>query len=259
MRIRRLAVITILGGATAAILFAQPPAGPPAPPRAPKAAAPVDLTGYWVSLVTEDWRARMTTPAKGDFESVPLNPEGRKVAGLWDPAKDEAAGEQCKAYGVGGLMRLPGRLHITWKDDNTLQVETDAGTQTRTLRFGAPQGEGGGWQGISVANWDVPGTPMAAAGFGFGPPGGAEKGGGLKVVTTRMKAGYLRKNGLPYSENAVVTEYFDRFDIPNGGSLLLISTEVADPKYLNVAYWTSTHFKKQNDAAGWNPSPCSAR
>src|SRR5215472_11309032 len=89
----------------------------------PKAMAPVDLTGYWVSVVTEDWLYRMVTPKKGDYTSVPLNAEGRKTADAWDPAKDEASGDQCKAYGAPALMRIPGRLHITWQDDSTLKVE----------------------------------------------------------------------------------------------------------------------------------------
>jgi hypothetical protein len=87
--------------------------------QTPRAAALFDITGYWVSLVTEDWRYRQFTPAKGDYVSVPVNPEGKKVADSWDAAKDEAAGEQCKAYGAAGLMRMPTRLHITWQDDNT--------------------------------------------------------------------------------------------------------------------------------------------
>src|SRR6202035_1648311 len=101
--------------------------GAPQTPQSPKAAAPIDITGYWVSIVTEDWRYRMMTPAKGDFPSIPLNPEGVKVANEWDPAKDEAAGNQCRAYGAGGIMRTPGRLHITWQDDNALKVEMDNG------------------------------------------------------------------------------------------------------------------------------------
>ena len=96
----------------ASFAMAQPPAGPP-PRLSAKDAAPEDITGYWVSIVTEDWRWRMLTPAKGDITSVPLNPVGRKAAEAWDPAKDESAGEQCKAYGAPGLMRLPTRLHIT--------------------------------------------------------------------------------------------------------------------------------------------------
>ena len=114
--------------------------GPPPPQvrRArPRPVAPEDLTGYWVSIVTEDWRWRMVTPAKGDYTSVPLSPAGRKAADAWDPAKDTAEGNQCKAYGAAAIMRVPGRVHITWTDDNTLKVETDAGTQTRTFHFNA--------------------------------------------------------------------------------------------------------------------------
>lgn len=201
----------------------------------------------------------MTVPPKGDAESVPLTAEGRKAAQAWDPAKDEALGDQCKAFGVGGIVRQPGRIHITWLDDNTLKAEFDAGTQTRTLFFGAPQSSGGDWQGISAASWDVPGTIMTRGSFGLALAVGPEAGGSLKVVTTKMKAGYLRKNGIPYSANAVITEYFDRFDIPNGDSLLLVTTEVVDPMYLAAPFWTSTHFKRQNDSAGWNPSPCSTK
>ena len=201
----------------------------------------------------------MTLPPKGDAESIPLNPEGRKAAQLWDPAKDEAEGMQCRSYGAGGIVRRPGRLHITWQDDNTLQLDFDAGTQTRLLHFGAVESAAGGWQGVSVANWDVPGTNMTRGSFGLGGRGDLDRGGSLKVVTTKMKPGYLRKNGIPYSENAVLTEYFDRFNLPDGEALLLISSELADPTYLAAPYWTSTHFKKQDDATGWNPTPCSAR
>src|SRR5712691_1190304 len=101
-----------------------------------QAAAPVDLTGYWVALVTEDWRWRMMTPEKGDFPSIPLNPAGRDLGMAWDPAKDEANGDQCKSYGAGNVMRLPARFHITWADPNTLKVEVDNGNQTRLFHFG---------------------------------------------------------------------------------------------------------------------------
>ena len=146
--------ILILAASTS--LFAQGRGGRGGPPPTPQAAARIDITGYWVSLVTEDWRYRQFTPPKGDYESVPINPAGKKVADAWDPAKDEAAGEQCKAYGAAGLMRMPTRLHITWQDDNTLKLETDAGTQTRIFHFGPAQGAGGDWQGVSSASWDYP-------------------------------------------------------------------------------------------------------
>ena len=232
-------------------IFAQPGRGP-APPASPKEASPEDLTGYWVSIVTEDWRFRMVTPPKGDYASVPLNPEGRKVADTWDPAKDEAAGLQCKSYGAAGLMRVPGRLHITWQDDNTLKIETDAGKQTRLLHFGgapAPAGEQG-WQGYSAAEWQM------AGGRGRGP---APKAGSLKVVTTHLRPGYLRKNGVPYSANTVLTEYYTRTNEDNGDTWLIVTTIVEDPQYLQQPFVTSTHFKKQADAAKWNPTDCTSK
>jgi len=230
--------------------------GPPQAPPTAKTAAPIDLTGYWAAVVNEDWRYRMTTPPKGDVAGVPLNAAGRQAAAAWDPAGDEAVGDRCKAYGAAGIMRMPGRLHVTWQDEETLTIELDAGTQTRTLSFRAPRTAGGDWQGVSMANWDRSDSPMARGGF-F--PGAAARGGALKVLTTKMKPGYLRRNGVPYSADAVMTEFFDRLDIPNGDSLLVVSTELVDPTYLATPFWTSTHFKRQNDGSGWNPKPCSVR
>ena len=235
--------------------------GPDQSASSPRTVAPVDLTGYWVPLLTEDWRFRVATAPKGDYTSVPLNPAGRKVADGWDPARDEAAGESCRGYGVGGIMRLPGRVRIAWQDDRTLKLETEAGTQTRLLSFAPSGGAGGDWQGVSAASWD---RSESAMGPGRGGPGAffgpaSSRGGSLKVVTTKMKPGYLRKNGVPYSGDAVVTEYFDRLDVPDGDSLLVVSTEVVDPTYLAQPFWTSTHFKKQNDVADWKPAPCSSR
>ena len=210
------------------------------PALSPKQAAPIDLTGYWVSPIIEDWKYRMVTPTKGVFDAVPLNAEGRKVGDSWDPAKDEAAGEQCRAYGAGGIMRLPGRLRIAWQDDTTLKVETDTGTQTRLLHFGgAVEPTEATWQGHSVAQWN------AAR--------------GLKVVTTHLRPGYVRKNGAPYGEKAVVTEYWDMNVLPNGDRWLTVISKVEDSQYFTRAYTTSSDFKKLPDAAGWNPTPCSAR
>lgn len=214
----------------------------------PKAGALFDITGYWVSVVTEDWRFRMVTPPKGNYTGIPLNPEGRKVADAWDPAKDEAAGEQCRSYGAPNILRVPGRIHITWQDQQTLKIETDAGQQTRLLHFAAVQGAGGGWQGISKASWD-----LVPSGRGVVPIGS------LKAITTNFKPGYLRKNGVPYSGTAVLTEYFDRAVEPSGDSYLVISSTVEDPVYLTQPYLTASHYRKQADSSGWNPTPCSAK
>jgi hypothetical protein len=219
------------------------------PAASPRDSAALDLAGYWVSVISEDWKYRMVTPKKGVFDSLPLNPEGRKVGASWDPAKDDAAGESCRAYSAANVMRLPGRIHVTWRDATTLQVDTDAGTQTRLLHFGAATAPGEpSWQGHSVAQWEY--APAAR---------GAARLGNLRVVTTNLRAGYVRKNGAPHSDKAVVTEYFDLNSLPNGDTWMTITTKVEDPVYFARPYITTTDFKKLPTAAGWSPTPCSAK
>jgi hypothetical protein len=231
----------------------RPPQGPPPPPRQ---GALIDLTGYWVAIVDQDWRWRMLTAPIGDAAGIPVNAEGRRVARAWNPAADEAAGIQCKAYGAAGLMRLPTRLHIHWADDQTLQVDTDAGQQTRLFHFAdVPDAAAAApsLQGYSRANWY---KELQKAGFGP-PTGGPQpgKGGSLKVLTTRLAPGYLRTNGVPYSEKATTLEFFDRVD-DDGVSYLVLTSVVQDPTYLSDQYVTSYEFKLERDAAKWNPQPC---
>ncbi len=210
------------------------------PVATPRQAAPIDLTGYWVSPISEDWKFRMVTPNKGVFGGIPLNAEGQKVGMSWDPAADEKAGEQCRAYGAAGIMRLPGRLHITWQDDATLRVDTDTGTQTRLLAFSAAAPAEPTWQGQSLAQWNAPART-------------------LKVVTTNLKPGYVRKNGAPHSNKAVVTEYWELHALPNKDQWLTVTTRVEDPVYFTRPYLTSSDFKKLPGAPGWDPTPCSAK
>ena len=218
-----------------------------------RAAAPVDLTGTWVSVVTEDWRWRMRTPPKGDYSSLPLTAEATKIANAWDPARDTAAGEQCRAYGAPAIMRIPGHVRISWENDTTLKVETEAGMQTRRFHFGAaPAGSTPDWQGTSVANWQI------AGGGGRRGGGAGPRFGSLRVITTGARPGYIRKNGVPYSANARVTENFHRIDHANGDSWLIVTTLVEDPQYLNGRFIVSSHFKKVPDGSAWNPTPCEA-
>jgi len=215
--------------------------GPPGAASTAKASAPADFTGYWVAFVTEDWRFRMVTPRKGDYQGVPMNEQARKIAEAWNPAADEASGDQCKAYGAAAIMRLAGRFHITWQDDNTMQIDSDSGMQTRLLHFNLPPSPPGErtWQGYSTAQW--------------------QRAASLRVATTNLRPGYLRKNGVPYSEKAAVTEYFDIAPLPNGGQVLLVTTVVDDPQYLRQPFIVSSQFKKEADASKWDPTPCTAR
>ena len=232
-------------------------------PASPRAIAPKDFTGYWVSVVTEDWRWRMVGPAKGDYDSVPLNAEGRRVANTWDPTRDETAGESCRAYAAPAIMRVPGRLHVTWDNDTTLRLDTEAGTQTRLLRFAptarAPTDDNQAarsestWQGQSLAQWELSGR----SGMFGGPPPGPS--GALKVVTTHIRPGYLRRNGVPFSANAVLTEYFNVLGPDDQGDVwIVVTTIVQDPQYLTGRFLTSTHFKKLSDGSSWHPTPCRA-
>jgi hypothetical protein len=220
-------------------LFAQGREGAQAP-ASPRASAALDLTGYWVSVVTEDWRWRMVTPPKGDYASVPMTPAARAVADAWDVSKDGS----CMAFGAAGLLRIPTRLHITWESDTVLKFETDAGVQTRrfvfdkTLQPGPPS-----LQGFSMAEWERVG--------GRGAPGG-----NLKVTTTNMTGGWVRKNGVPYSKNAALTEYYDRFAGPTGEEWFVVTTIVDDPMYFTQPFITTTHFKREADGSKWRPSPC---
>ncbi|MBI2828620.1 MAG: hypothetical protein HYX77_05040 [Acidobacteria bacterium] len=235
---------------------AQQRTGAPASDQSAREAAPIDLTGQWVAIISEDWRWRMTTPAKGDYASIPLSAEGKRVADLWDPGRDEAAGEQCKGYGAPGVMRGPTRLRITWQDDVTLKLETDYGMQTRLLRFrGAPASAAPSWQGVTTAQWVM----AAAGGRGEGRSAAGRRYGSLKTATSSLRPGYLRKNGAPYSARATYTEYWDVHQERNGEQYLVVTSVADDPRYLQIPWITSLHFKKENDPGKWDPTPCSAR
>jgi hypothetical protein len=66
------------------------------------------------------------------------------------------------------------------------------------------------WQGFSTGEWD---------------------GDMLKVTTTHLKEGWLRRNGVPRSDKATVIEYFIRH-----GDYLTLVTVVKDPIYLTEAF-----------------------
>jgi hypothetical protein len=270
-------------------------AGAQGPPTA-QASATADLTGYWVRIVTEDWRWLMLVPPKGNRDSIGVTPAGVAIMDAWDPAKDEAEGNQCKGYGAGAISRLPTRARVTWQDPNTLKWETDQGMQTRLFKFGPAAQEAEAnpgprtWQGLSIATWEPgagggrggpggagagpagPGGPPAQADDDAAPPPGAappplpaggrggNQNGWLKVVTTNVKSGYLRKNGVPYSEKATITEYFQPAPETYGSRYMIVTTIIEDPEYLTATLVTSSNYKKLPDTNnGWDPQPCSVR
>jgi hypothetical protein len=263
--------IALLWFSLAAAVHAQQRGRGEAPLTA-KSRAPIDLTGYWTAVITEDWHTRMLTAPRGDFGSgapgaivnpntssaigagenpaaegnIPYNVKGAQAALKWDPAKDEAEGDPCKGYGAPGIMRQPTHLHITWQDDNALKIDADYGTQSRLLHFGgAAASREPSLQGYSSASWTV-----------MGGRGNFERGGSLKVVTTGLKPGYYWKNGMPYTTNAVLTEYFRTMKLPDGSTWIRLTQLVVDPEYLAQPYIVNYQFKKLPDASLWKPTPC---
>ncbi len=254
-------------------------AGAAAAPRSPRDAAQVDVTGNWVAQITEDWRWRMITPPKGDYASVPLNALGRQIADGWDAAADAAAGEACRAFGAGGIMRLPTRLKIAWADASTLRIETDLGQQVRVLHFdrAAPADTAPSWQGHSVAEWlgvPPPGQPVRRARRADAGSGGRARGRRLATAAGRRRVRRRRRRAAASrwsrricgpaicartacrtASDAVVTEYYDRFAL-FGNDYLQVVTVVADPTYLTTPFVVSNQFKREPDDSKWNPTPC---
>jgi hypothetical protein len=246
-----------------AAVQAAAPAGPPPKPAAvaapanAKAAAPFDLTGQWVSLVTRDWQFRMVIPRRGEYQGVPLNLAGKQYADAWDPNVDEKAGRQCAPYGAGVVMLVPERLRIDWADDETLRMQTDAGMQTRVLRFkpGADAASAlPSWQGQSKASWLM----HAVSDPGFGPPADEGHFGSLKITTTNMLAGLVRKNGIAYSEHSDLLEYWDvQQDPVTKKDYLIVTGSLHDPDLMIANYNYVATFERDSDRAKWDPTPCS--
>jgi hypothetical protein len=268
-----LAVLLGFWAVCAAQVHAGPVQGRPAPNA--RTSAPIDLTGYWSAVLTEDWHVRMFTAPKGDFGSgppgalavvsagrlgvganpaqdgnIPYNLKGAQAAMAWDPAKDDLEGNPCKAYGAPGIMRQPTHLRISWADDNTLKVEADFGTQTRLFHFDATatRQQEPTLQGSSLASWIAMGGAGGQANF--------EKGGALRVVTTQLKPGYYWKNGMPYTANATLKENFFLLNLPDGSTWMTLTQMANDPEYLTQPYVVNYHFKKLPDGSKWNPTPC---
>jgi len=227
--------------------------GPPPPPdlRSARERAPIDLTGQWVAVVTEDWRWRMVTPPVGDAASIPLNAQGRAATMAWDHDRDRREENFCRAYGPPGLIRQPTRLRIDWEDADTLRLQFDAGNQTRRLHFAPQAPRERSLQGDSTAKWFR--QTQSRGVFAASTP---STGGSLQAHTTNLTAGYLRPNGVPYSDNATVKEFFNTFTLPEGSTWLIVTTVVNDPEYLTTDLLMSTHFKKEAGRSGWNPRSC---
>ncbi|HEX4049563.1 MAG TPA: hypothetical protein VHY19_01615 [Steroidobacteraceae bacterium] len=222
--------------------------------------APYDLSGYWTSVITQNWQFRMVVPGPGEYADIPINAKAKQLADAFRASADMAAGKQCEAYGAAALMRLPEHLHVHWQDADVLRVDTDAGMQTRLLHFRAAAADTApepSTQGWSAAKWVLP-TPGAAP----APPAGAANApqahyGSLQVLTDHLLPGLLRKNGVPYSAQTRLTEWWDLRVEPEGDQWLTITSTVEDPQYLQAPLIYDSIFQKEPDSSKWAPAPCS--
>ena len=244
-------LLAVASTAASVSAYAQPPPGP-ADTRTPRERAPIDMTGQWVAVVNEDWRWRMVTPPVGDTASLPLNERGRAAAAAWDLERDKAEGNVCRAFAGPGLMRQPTRIRIDWEDADTLRLEFDAGRQVRLFEFAPQPSAERSLQGYSEAQWFR--QVQSRGVFGQRTP---PESGSLVVRTTQLAGGYLRPNGVPFSERATVKEFFSSFTLPgDAGAWLIVTTVVNDPEYLTTELVMSSQFKKETNRGAWNPRPC---
>jgi len=204
----------------------------------------------------------MVVPGRGEYAGIPINGTGKAFANRWARSADQSAGKQCEAYGAGVVMAVPERLHIAWTDAQTLQVQTDAGMQTRLFHFveQPPAALPPSWQGYSTARWLFAPTeaPAEAQPFAVTTAGPSTNKGQLQVDTTHLLPGLLRKNGVPYSAQAAVVEYWElHSDTESRMQVAAITVQVTDPEYLAEPYVYTALFQKQADGSGWDPQPCS--
>lgn len=223
------------------------------PPPTPQQAAPFDMTGYWVSVVTEDWRWRMVVPPEGDTGSIPLNQAGEELANAW--RADDSELETCLAFGGAGIIRYPGRLHISWDDEQTLRIDFSAGNQSRLLHFDgdASAQMSNSLQGYTTANWY---KERQTRGLGFGGPVRSFEGGNLHSTTSHLTPAYLQRNGIPYSEQTTINDFYRVVELPNSERWLIVTSIITDPVYLREEIIWSTNFKYEANGENWDVSQC---
>lgn len=255
MNLKTTNIFILVLSATFSVNVSAQRGGPAGPPPSAQQAAPFDMTGYWVSVVTEDWRWRMLVAEAGDVENgIPLNQAGRELAEAWSPDNNEM--ESCLAFGGAGIMRYPGRLHITWQDEETLRIDFSAGEQTRLLHFNTALNSGAmtpSLQGFTTTNWY---KERQTRGLGFGGPVRSFEGGNLKSLTRNLSPAFLQRNGVPYSDQTIIEDSYKVIEAPNGDRWLIITSVVTDPVYLRQSWITSTNFKYEENGDKWDPITC---
>jgi cyclase len=190
------------------------------------ASAQIDFSGEWAPRFWEDQPERVPGPELGDFLGVPISQAARLRAESWDASIQTLPEWQCRPHSADYIWRGPSNLRI-WKEVDPVTRET-AAFHAEWLRSvdravyldGRPHPPADAlhtWSGYSTAKWD---------------------GDVLTVTTTHLKEGYLRRNGLPRSDKATLTEHWIR-----NGDFLTVVTIVHDPVYLTEPFIRTTDYE----------------
>ena len=191
-----------------------------------RVSAETDLSGEWVPRYHEDLPERIPGPALGEYHGIPLNDAARRRAESWSASMLSVLEHQCVPHPADYATRGPSHMRISKEIDRRTQavvairLHISAWANERTIwldgRTHPPPYAAHTWQGFSTGVWN---------------------GNVLTVTTTHLKPAFVRRNGVPRSEGAVLREHFIR----HGNTLTHVSV-VQDPAYLTEPFIRSQNW-----------------
>lgn len=187
-----------------------------------------DLSGVWQPRYHEDFPERIPGPELRDYLGLPINDAARQFADSWDSSRIALPEEQCRVHVSPYILRGPLNLRIWYEkhpltqDVVAIKMYSSTYEQTRTIWMDGRPHPGPNarhtWMGFSTGRWD---------------------GDMLVVETTHIKQGWIRRNGVPMSDRATMTEYIVR-----NGDMITHAMLLIDPVYLAEPLVKSEEFFK---------------
>ncbi len=201
-----------------------------------QSAPAIDFSGYWTGNMQEDGEERGAGPALVDYGGVPVNQAGRLWALSYDPSRLTSRYHQCDGYVAPYSMRAIGNTRVWEERDPHLQTLIAIHWYSQTF------------EGHRVFWMDGrPHPPAYAAHTYMGFSTGTFVGNALRVETTHLKQGWLRRNGLPESDQTTLTEFFVRH-----GDHITYTSVIKDPVFLSEPLTKTTDFYRQpSDPGAW--------
>ena len=187
----------------------------------------LDISGEWAGLFQEEQPERVAGPELGDYTGLPINDAARLHADTWSASRLTLPEEQCMPHPATYALRGPMNIRI-WKEvdpitQDVIAIRTHgswmAPERTWYLdnRPHPPAYAAHTWQGFTTARYEF---------------------GGITTLTTHLKEGWVRRNGVHHSDEATMVEHWFRH-----GEYLTVMTIVTDPVYLTEPMVKSTNFR----------------